>query len=128
MAIASSGDGAVGDARVADAESLPFEDASFDGVWADRTFQHLTDPERALDELVRVTRPGGPRRDRRRRLRRRSSLDNAMGLRDWAGAARDRGLASDHDVAAWTRALDAAAAEGGFLYAFTVFLTAGVRP
>ena len=47
------------EAVVADAASLPFEDASFDGAWADRVFQHLADPEPALAELVRVTRPGG---------------------------------------------------------------------
>lgn len=47
------------DALVADARSLPFGDATFDGGWADRTFQHLADPTAALAELVRVTRPGG---------------------------------------------------------------------
>ena len=47
------------EALVADAAALPFEDASFDGCWADRVFQHLADPERALAEMVRVTRPGG---------------------------------------------------------------------
>lgn len=47
------------DARVADAHALPFPDATFDGAWADRVFQHLEDPERALGELVRVTKPGG---------------------------------------------------------------------
>lgn len=38
---------------------MPFPDASFAGVQADRVLQHLTDPVRALGELVRVTRPGG---------------------------------------------------------------------
>jgi SAM-dependent methyltransferase len=46
-------------ATVGDATALPFPDGSFDGCWADRTFQHLADPQRALAELVRVTRPGG---------------------------------------------------------------------
>lgn len=41
------------------AEALPFGDASFDGCWADRTFQHLADPGRALAEMIRVTRPAG---------------------------------------------------------------------
>jgi SAM-dependent methyltransferase len=47
------------DARVASAEALPFEDASFDGCRADRVLQHLADPEAAIAEMLRVTRPGG---------------------------------------------------------------------
>jgi SAM-dependent methyltransferase len=43
----------------ADATRLPFPDASFAGVRADRVFQHLDDPEAGLAELVRVTRPEG---------------------------------------------------------------------
>jgi SAM-dependent methyltransferase len=170
------------EALVADADELPFGDGHFDGAWADRTFQHLARPEQALDELVRVTRPGGrivvadpdydtqvvdvPDQELARRilrfradhqlsngtlahrmggwfvraglvdvsveavpvvLRDPTALDNAMGLRDWAGVARDRGLASDDDVTAWTRALDEAVAEGCFLYAFSIFVTAGTR-
>jgi SAM-dependent methyltransferase len=47
------------EAHVAYAESLPFDSSSFDGAWSDRTFQHLKRPERALAEMVRVTRAGG---------------------------------------------------------------------
>ena len=47
------------DVRVADAHRLPFPDASFDGCWADRVFQHLARPALAASELARVTRPGG---------------------------------------------------------------------
>jgi SAM-dependent methyltransferase len=43
----------------ADAQALPFRDNSFACASADRTLQHLTDPERAVDELARVVRPGG---------------------------------------------------------------------
>jgi SAM-dependent methyltransferase len=47
------------DAQVASADALPFDASSFDGCWADRVFQHLADPEAALAEMVRVTKPGG---------------------------------------------------------------------
>lgn len=46
-------------AVVGDAAALPFATGTFDGCRADRTFQHLADPECALHELVRVTRAGG---------------------------------------------------------------------
>ena len=45
--------------RAGDIARLDFEDASFDGVTCERVFQHLTAPETAIGELVRVTRPGG---------------------------------------------------------------------
>jgi SAM-dependent methyltransferase len=44
---------------VADAHALPFVSGAFAGAWADRVVQHLAEPDRALDELVRVVRPGG---------------------------------------------------------------------
>ncbi|MFF4529392.1 methyltransferase domain-containing protein [Streptomyces sp. NPDC001407] len=44
---------------VADSHRLPFRDASFDGAWADRVLQHVEDPGRSLDEMLRVVRPGG---------------------------------------------------------------------
>jgi len=46
-------------ATVCEAQELPFRDEVFDGVRADRTFQHLLDPVRALSEMVRVCKPGG---------------------------------------------------------------------
>lgn len=170
------------EAHVADAHGLPFADESFDGAWADRTFQHLADPEAALRELVRVTKREGrialadPDYDTqvvsfgdqelaRRVLRFRAdhalrngtiahrmaglfarsgledvsvevaavvsrdpeALDNAMGLRSWAGTARERGLLAAEDVAAWEQAHDDAVEDGSFLYAFSIFLTAGTR-
>jgi len=45
--------------HVASVYSLPFDDASFDAVRAERVFQHLDDPSRALEEMRRVTKPGG---------------------------------------------------------------------
>jgi ubiquinone/menaquinone biosynthesis C-methylase UbiE len=47
------------DFRVGDAHALGFEDETFDACRADRVFHHLTDPPRALGEMVRVARPGG---------------------------------------------------------------------
>ncbi len=44
---------------VADAAFLPFPDNTFRGSWADRTFQHLPNPDRALSEIVRVTKLSG---------------------------------------------------------------------
>jgi SAM-dependent methyltransferase len=45
--------------EVGDAESLRFEDASFDVVWSERVVQHLSRPLTAITELARVLRPGG---------------------------------------------------------------------
>ncbi|MFI6817583.1 methyltransferase domain-containing protein [Nonomuraea sp. NPDC050328] len=49
----------VPNALAADAHLLPFASASFDGVYADRVFQHLDQPDIALAESARVLRPGG---------------------------------------------------------------------
>ncbi len=45
--------------EVADVTDLAYEAGRFDGCRVDRVLQHLADPERAIRELVRVTRPGG---------------------------------------------------------------------
>ena len=47
------------DLRIADATNLPFQADMFDACRADRVFQHLKDPQRALHELLRVTKSGG---------------------------------------------------------------------
>ena len=173
------------DAVVADAHALPFGSESFDGAWADRTFQHLADPVAALAELVRVVRPGGrvvivdpdyatqlvaiPDQELAQRvlrfraeiglrngtlahqlgrlfveagltdvdaeavpilLRDPTALDGALGLRDWAAFAHahDPELVQAHEVPAWETALDEAAANGWFLYSFSLFLTVGRKP
>ena len=43
----------------ANATALPWPTGYFDASRSERVFQHLLDPERAFDELVRVTKPGG---------------------------------------------------------------------
>lgn len=45
--------------RVADAESLPYDDASFDLVVGHAVLHHIPDVEQALREVVRVLEPGG---------------------------------------------------------------------
>ena len=47
------------DFRQLDAESLPFEDASFDVVMTGMTLGLLPDQDKAIREMVRVLRPGG---------------------------------------------------------------------
>lgn len=41
------------------AEALPYDDGSFEVVITRLSFHHFPDPGRVLDEMVRVTRPGG---------------------------------------------------------------------
>lgn len=43
----------------ADAQLLPFRDNWFDFCFSQNAFEHIPDPEKALREVARVTRPGG---------------------------------------------------------------------
>ena len=52
-------EGLEGDVRVADAESLPFEDGSFDKVYSWGVLHHTPATEQAVREALRVLRPGG---------------------------------------------------------------------
>jgi ubiquinone/menaquinone biosynthesis C-methylase UbiE len=45
--------------REGDATKLPFDDASFDVVYAFKVLAHVPDVDRAIAEMVRVVRPGG---------------------------------------------------------------------
>ena len=47
------------DAQVADAEQLPFEDGTFDCVFAGWVLYHVPNLEQAIAECARVLRPGG---------------------------------------------------------------------
>jgi len=42
-----------------DGETFPFEDSEFDSVVANEVFEHVFNPDRFLDEVSRVLRPGG---------------------------------------------------------------------
>jgi SAM-dependent methyltransferase len=42
-----------------DVSALDLSDDEVDGVWCERVLQHVADPDAAIAELVRVTRPGG---------------------------------------------------------------------
>lgn len=45
--------------READARKLPFDDASFDRVTSIEVLRYLPDPDRSIEEMARVLRPGG---------------------------------------------------------------------
>ncbi|HEY2231095.1 MAG TPA: class I SAM-dependent methyltransferase [Xanthobacteraceae bacterium] len=45
--------------KCGNAESLPFDDARFDGVVNRLAVHHFADPQRALSEMFRVLKPGG---------------------------------------------------------------------
>ena len=45
--------------RVADAQDLPFEDALFDAVFTESVTSFPEDKQKAVNEYVRVTKPGG---------------------------------------------------------------------
>jgi ubiquinone/menaquinone biosynthesis C-methylase UbiE len=45
--------------RYADATQLPFEPNFFDSCRSERLLQHLEEPDQALKEMLRVTKPGG---------------------------------------------------------------------
>ena len=45
--------------RQGDASCMPCEDAEYDLAWSRFLFEYLDDPQQALNEMVRVTKPGG---------------------------------------------------------------------
>lgn len=45
--------------QVADAENLPFEDASFDAVYTWGVIHHSPNTQKAVDEIYRILKPGG---------------------------------------------------------------------
>lgn len=47
------------DGRVADAETIPYEDDTFDLVVGHAVLHHIPDVEQSLREVLRVLKPGG---------------------------------------------------------------------
>lgn len=45
--------------RIADASQIPYDDDTFDLVFADNVFEHLDSPDTVLAEIYRVLKPGG---------------------------------------------------------------------
>ena len=45
--------------RVAEGATYPFADAMFDAIWSHAVFEHIPDLQTALNEVVRLLRPGG---------------------------------------------------------------------
>jgi ubiquinone/menaquinone biosynthesis C-methylase UbiE len=50
--------GLAGELRTANAEALPFSDGTFDAVYSFGVLHHSPDTQRALDEVLRVLKPG----------------------------------------------------------------------
>jgi SAM-dependent methyltransferase len=82
-------EGLDGEVLQADAEELPFADASFDLVYSWGVLHHTPDTERSIREVARVVRPGG---EARVMLYNRRSLF-ALGVWLVRGAPRRRSLA-----------------------------------
>lgn len=47
------------DLRLGDVQGLPYDDGAFDLVMAAHVLEHLVDPHHAIEEMVRVLKPGG---------------------------------------------------------------------
>jgi SAM-dependent methyltransferase len=58
-AAAERHDGSAVRYETADILALPYPDGAFDGVRSERVLQHVRDPDAAIAELARVTKPGG---------------------------------------------------------------------
>lgn len=56
------------------------------------------------------------------------SLDDVMGLRSWARAARVHGTINDEEVNRWETLYDETVAQGKFLWSVTFFITSGRKP
>jgi SAM-dependent methyltransferase len=177
----TAGTGLPAEFLAASVYDLPLPDGTFDACRADRLFQHLEEPRRALCEMIRVVHSGGrvvvsepdwetllvdaDRVVTRKILNARSDrfrsgwigrqlaglfwacglidvvtmppttvvitnyepADAIFGLRGAADHARDAGVVSVADAAAWLRQLEEADRLRRFFSAATLFAVAGTR-
>ncbi len=96
--------------RPADVYELPFEDDTFDVVFAHQLLQHLADPVAALRELRRVARPGGLVAIRDSDYGAKAWYPASQGLTEWNLLYHEVTAAYGHEadagrrLLAWTRA------------------------
>jgi hypothetical protein len=60
-------------------------------------------------------------------VRRPDALDHALGLRDWAALAAERGVVSPAEARTWEQSLDLAASGHRFRYSFSIVITSGTH-
>ena len=88
-----------------DAYALPFEDDSFDVVYAHQVLQHLTDPIAALREMRRVARPGGYVAVRDADYSAMTWYPRVPGLEDWIALYHEVAEANHNDADAGRKLL-----------------------
>lgn len=110
--------------ELASAETLPFDDGSFDGALVNEVLEHVTDERSSLLELARVLRPGGhlallspnrwfPFEGHGARLPSGRELVNVpVPLMPWLPARLTRHFATARNY--WPRQLRSAVADAGF--------------
>ena len=88
-----------------DAYALPFEDDSFDVVYAHQVLQHLTDPLAALREMRRVAKPGGYVAVRDADYSAMTWYPRNSGLDDWISLYQEVSSANSNDADAGRKLL-----------------------
>jgi ubiquinone/menaquinone biosynthesis C-methylase UbiE len=95
VAQSQGGEGSIPQFQIANMENLPFPDGSFDGVLCSSVLEYTNEPQLCLNEIARITKPGGtllisvPNSRSVVRL----GLRIAFRLTNWTGSPRPRYLA-----------------------------------